>query len=98
VCEAWSVTFREEHRLKVFENGVQRRIFGLERDEVTGGWRELNDEELHSLYCSPDIIRMVRSRSIRWVRHVARMVELRNAYKNVIGRRKRRAHSEDLGG
>jgi hypothetical protein len=57
VCETWSLTLREEHRLRVFENRVLRRIFGPKRDEVTGEWRKLHNEELHNLYSSPDIIR-----------------------------------------
>jgi hypothetical protein len=52
-CETWSLTLREEHRLRVFENRVLRRIFGPKRDEVIGGWRKLHNEELHNLYCSP---------------------------------------------
>jgi hypothetical protein len=72
-CETWSLTLREEHRLKVFENRVLRRIFGPKRDEVTGGWSELHNEELHNLYSSPSIIRMIKSRSIRRAGHVARM-------------------------
>jgi hypothetical protein len=59
-CETWSLTLREEHRLRVFESGVLRRIFGPKRDEVTGGWRKLHNEELHSLYSSPSIIRMIK--------------------------------------
>jgi hypothetical protein len=55
-CETWSLTIREEHRLRVFENRVLRRIFGRKRDEVTGEWRKLHNEELHNLYSSPDII------------------------------------------
>jgi hypothetical protein len=55
-CKTWSLTLREEHRLRVFENRVLRRIFGLRRDEVTGGWRKLHNEELHNLYSSPNII------------------------------------------
>jgi hypothetical protein len=58
-CETWSPTLREEHRLRVFENKVLR-IFGPKRDEVTGGWRKLHNEELHNLYCSPSIIRKVK--------------------------------------
>jgi hypothetical protein len=57
---------REEHRLKVFENGVLRRIFGPKRYEVTGEWRKLHNEELHNLHSSPDTIRQVKSRRIRW--------------------------------
>jgi hypothetical protein len=62
---------REEHRLRVFENRVLRRIFGPKRDEVTGGWRKLHNEELHNFYSSPDIIRMIKSRKKRWVGLVA---------------------------
>jgi hypothetical protein len=61
-CETWSLTLREEHRLRVFENKVLRRIFGPKRDEVTGDWRKLHNEELHNLYSSPNIIRMIKSR------------------------------------
>jgi hypothetical protein len=61
-CETWSLTLREEHRLRVFENRVLRRIFEPKRDEVIGGWRKLHNEELHNLYCSPNIIRMIKSR------------------------------------
>jgi hypothetical protein len=60
-CETWSLTLREEQRLRVFENRVLRRIFGPKRDEVTGEWRKLHNEELHNLYSSPDIIRQVKS-------------------------------------
>jgi hypothetical protein len=74
-CETWYLTLREEHRLRVFENRVLRRIFGPKRDEVTGEWRKLHSEELHDLYSSPDIIRQVKSRRMRWVGHVARMGE-----------------------
>jgi hypothetical protein len=61
-CENWSLTLREEHRLRVFENRVLRRIFGPKRGEVSGGWRKLHNEELHNLYSSPSIIRMIKSR------------------------------------
>jgi hypothetical protein len=74
-CETSSLTIREEHRLRVFENMVLRRIFGPERDEMTGGWRKLRkkkEEELHNLYSSPSIIRMIKSRRLRWAGHVAR--------------------------
>jgi hypothetical protein len=66
------MTLREEHRLRVFENRVLRRIFGAERVEVTGGWRKLHKEELHNLHYSSSIIRMIKSRSMRWAGHVAR--------------------------
>jgi hypothetical protein len=74
-CETLSLTLREENRLRVFENRVLRRIFGPKRDEVTGEWRKLHSEELHILYSSPDIIRQVKSRRMRWAGHVARMGE-----------------------
>jgi hypothetical protein len=77
-CETWFLTLREEHRLKVFENRVLRRIFGPKRDEVTGDWRKLHSGELHNLYSSPDIIRQIKSRRIWWAGHVARMGEGRN--------------------
>jgi hypothetical protein len=58
-CETWSLTLIEEHTLKVFENRALRKIFGPKRDEVVGGWRKLHNEELHNLYSSPNIIRMI---------------------------------------
>jgi hypothetical protein len=66
-CETWSLTLREEHRLRVFENRVPKRIFGPKRDEVTGGWRKLHNEELHNLNSSPSIMRIIKSRTIRWI-------------------------------
>jgi hypothetical protein len=78
-CETWSLTLREEHRLRVFENRVPRRIFGPKKDEVTGGWRKLHNEELRDLYSSPSIIRIIKSRRVRWAGHVARKGEKRNA-------------------
>jgi hypothetical protein len=66
------VSLREEHRLRVFENKVLRRIFGPKRNEVTGGWRKLHNEGLHNLYSSPNIIRMIKSRRMKWARHVTR--------------------------
>jgi hypothetical protein len=85
-CETWSLTLREEHRLRVFENKVLRRIFGLKRDEVTGEWRKLYNEELRDLYSSPSIIRIIKSRRMRWACHVARMREKRNAYRLLVGK------------
>jgi hypothetical protein len=77
-CATWSLTLREEHRLRVFENRVLRRIFVPKRDEATGEWRKLHNEELHNLYLSPDIIRQIKSRRMRWAEHVASMGEGRN--------------------
>ncbi|KAJ4427457.1 hypothetical protein ANN_25102 [Periplaneta americana] len=85
-CETWTLTLREEHRLRVFENKVLRKIFGAKRDEVTGEWRKLHNTELHALYSSPDIIRNLKSRRLRWAGHVARMGESRNAYRVLVGR------------
>ncbi|KAJ4450606.1 hypothetical protein ANN_02032 [Periplaneta americana] len=85
-CETWTLTLREEQRLGVFENKVLRKIFGAKRDEVTEEWRKLNKAELHSLYSSPDIIRNIKSRHLRYAGHVARMGESRNAYRVLVGR------------
>jgi hypothetical protein len=85
-CEAWSLTLREEHRLRVFENRVLRRIFGHKRDEVTGQWRKLHIEELNNLYSSPDISRQIKSRLMRWTGHVARMGKERKVYKVLVGK------------
>jgi hypothetical protein len=78
------LTLREEHRLRVLR--------GLKRDEVTAGWRKLHNEELHKLYSSPSIIRIIKSRRMRWAGHVARMGEKRNAYRQFV---KERDHWED---
>jgi hypothetical protein len=86
-CETWSLTLREVHRLRVFENRVLRRIFGLKRDEVTGEWRKLHEEELRDLYFSPSIIRIIKSRRMRRAGHVARMGEKRNTYRLLVGKR-----------
>ncbi|KAJ4441071.1 hypothetical protein ANN_10921 [Periplaneta americana] len=85
-CETWTLTLRGEHMLRVFENKVLRKIFGAKRDEVTGEWRKLHNTELHALYSSPDIIRNIKSRRLRWAGHVARMGESRNAYRVLVGR------------
>jgi hypothetical protein len=88
-CETWSLTVREEHKLRVFENRVLRRIFGPKRDGVTGGWRKLHNEEIHNLYSSPSIIRIIKSRRMRWAGHVARMGEKRNVYSLLVGKPER---------
>jgi hypothetical protein len=85
-CETWSLTLREEHRLRVFENKVLRRIFGPKRDEVSGGWRKLHNEELRDLYSTQSIIRIIKPRRMRWAGHVAPMGENRNAYKLLVGK------------
>jgi hypothetical protein len=81
-----SLTLREEHRLRVFENRVLRRIFGPKRDEVTGGWRKLYNEELHGLYSSPSIVRVIKARRMRWAGQMARMWVVRGAYNILVGR------------
>jgi hypothetical protein len=83
-CETWSLTLREEHRLRVFENRALR-IFRPKRDEVTGGWRKLHNEKLHNLYSSSNIIRKIESRRI-CAGHVARMGAKRNAYRISVGK------------
>jgi hypothetical protein len=80
-CETWSLTLREECRLRVFDNRVLRRIFGPKRDEVTGEWRRLHSEELYDFHSSPNIIQVIKSRRLRWARHVARMGEVSGAYR-----------------
>ena len=72
-CETWSLILREERKLRVFENMVLRRIFEPRKDEVTGEWKRLHNEELNDLYSSPNIVRVIKSRRIRWAVHVARM-------------------------
>ena len=72
-CETWSLTLREEHRLKVFENRVLTRIFGSKRDEVIREWKKLHNEEINYLYSSPNIVWVIKSRRMRWVGHVAHM-------------------------
>jgi hypothetical protein len=74
VCETWSLTLREEYRLRVFENRVLR-IFGSKRGEVTGGWRKLRNEELHNFYSLQSIIKIINTRKMRWAEHVAQKGE-----------------------
>jgi hypothetical protein len=83
-CKTWPLILRKEHRQRVFENRVLRRIVGPKRDEVTGDWRKLHYEELHNLYSSPNI--MIKSRRMRWAGHVARMGKKRNAYRLLVGK------------
>jgi hypothetical protein len=85
-CVTWSPTLKEEHRLRVFENRVLRRIFGHRRKEVGGGWRRLHNEELHNLYVTPYIIRVIESRTMRWVGYVARMGGMRYVYNILVGK------------
>jgi hypothetical protein len=85
-CETWSLTVREEHKPRVFENRVRRRIFGPKMDGVTGRWRKLHNEELHNLYSSQSIIRIIKSRRMRWAGHVARMGEKRNVHRLLVGK------------
>jgi hypothetical protein len=93
-CETLSLTLREEHRLRVFENRVLRRIFGPLRDEMTGGWRKLHNEQLHGLYSWPNIVRVINARRIRWAGHVARLGEVRGAYNILVGRPEERRQLE----
>jgi hypothetical protein len=84
--ETWSLTLREERRLRVFENRVLRRIFGSKRDALTGEWRKLQNEEMNGLYSLPNIVRMTKSRRMRWAGHVARMGEGRCVYRVLVGK------------
>jgi len=85
-CETWSLTLREERKLRVSENMVLRRIFGPRSDEVTGEWRRLHNEELSDLYSSPNIVRVIKSRRMRWAGHVTRMSEERGVYRVLVGK------------
>jgi hypothetical protein len=80
------MTLREERKLRVLQNKVLRRIFGPRRVEVTGEWRRLYNEELNDLYCSPNILRVIKSRRMRWTWHVARMGEERGVYRVLVGK------------
>jgi hypothetical protein len=84
-CKTWSLTLGEEHRLRVFENRVLRKIFGSKR-EVDGPWRKLNNDEIHSLYSSLNIVRVIKSRRMKWAGHVACMGEGRGVYRVLVGR------------
>ena len=85
-CETWSLTLREGRKLRVFENMVLRRIFGPRRDEVTEEWRRLHNEELNDLYPSHNIVRVIKSRRMRWAGNVARMGERRELYRVLLGK------------
>jgi hypothetical protein len=78
-CRTWSLTLREEHTLRVLENTVLRKIYGPKGKEVAGDWRKLHIKELHVLYSSPNFIRLIKSRSMKWTEHVAWIGEKRNA-------------------
>jgi hypothetical protein len=85
-CETWSLTLREERRLRVFKNRVLRKVFGPKRDEVAGEWRKLHNEELYNLYSSPNIVRVVKSRRMILAGHVARMGEGRVVHRVLLGK------------
>jgi len=85
-CETWSLTLREERRLGVSENRVLRRIFEPKRNKVTGEWRKLHNEELNDLYSSPNIVRVIKWRKMRWVGHVARVGKGRGMYRVMVGK------------
>jgi len=95
-CETWSLTLREERKLRVFENRVLRRIFGPRRDEVTREWRRVHNEELNDFYSSPNIVRVIKSRRMRWAGHVARMGEERGCIVSWWGNRREGDHWGDL--
>jgi hypothetical protein len=84
-CETWTLTLREERRLRVFENRVLRRIFGQKRDEVTVEWRKHHNEELHNLYSSPNIVWVIISRR-KWVGHIAGIEDMRGVYRDFFGK------------
>ena len=85
-CETWLLTLREERKLKVSENMVLRKMFGPRRDKVMGEWRRLQNEELNDLYSSPNIVRVIKWRRMRWAGHVARMGEERGVYMVLVGK------------
>ena len=96
-CETWSLTLREERKLRAFENRVLRKIFGPRREEVTGEWRRLHNEELNDLYSSPNIVRVIKSRRMKWAGHVARMGEEKGCIGSWWGNRREGDHWGDLG-
>jgi hypothetical protein len=86
MCETWSFLLREKCSLRVFENKVLRRLFAPKREVVVGGWRRLHNEAIHQLYTSQDVIRVIKSRRMRWAAHIACMEEVRNMYKILVGK------------
>jgi hypothetical protein len=82
-CETWSLTLKEERRLRLFE---LRKIFDADRDEMTGEWRTLHNKDLYDLYCLQNIVRVIKTRRIRWAVHVARMEEMRGVYRVLVGK------------
>jgi hypothetical protein len=96
-CETWSLKLRQEHRLKVFEKRVLRRIFGLKKNDVTGQRRKLHSGELHNLYSSPYTIRQIKSRRMRWAGHVARVGEGRIVYRVLVGKPEGKEHLKEQG-
>ena len=96
-CETWSLTLQGETKLRVFENRVLRKIFGPRRDEVTGEWRRLHNEELNDLYSSPNIVRVIKWRRMSWAGHVVRMGEERGCIGSWWGNRREGDYWRDLG-
>ena len=95
-CETWPLTLMEESRLRVSDNRVLRRIFGPKRDYVTGEWRKLHNKELHDMYRSPNMVRVIKS-TMRWAGHVSRMGKGRGVYRVSVVNRRERYHWGDLG-
>jgi len=95
--ETWSLILREERRLRMFEKRVLRRIFGPKRSELIGDCRKLHNEELNDLHCSADIIRVIKSRRMRWAGHVARIGERKSAYRVLMGKLRVRDYLVDSG-
>jgi len=96
-CETWLLTLREERKLRVFENMVQRRIFRPKKDGVTGEWRQIHNEGLNDLYSLQNTVRVIKSRRMRWAAHVARVGERRSVYRVLVGKPERKIHLEDRG-
>jgi hypothetical protein len=94
-CETWSLTLTEKHRLREYENGMLRRIFGPKKKKVVGGWKRLQNDKLHNLYASPNVVSVIKSKRIKWVGHAAHMGQM-NTYKILVrkpeGKRPFRRH------